>query len=112
MVKTFIENVLIVFDILASAKSPLLLKIRNFCRPEIMIPIKSSILEIIHEDVSYVKTPLDLRNQRTFAVKVSGAENPKVPLLTSRSRESMACWMWHARCTKKALKTFRPIHPN
>ena len=48
----------------------MLVKIRENCRPEIINPTMKLIKEVINEDVTYQKTPLDLRNQRTYAVKV------------------------------------------
>ena len=44
--------------------------IRENCRPENIKLTVQVIAEVINEDVTYQKTPLDLRNQRTYAVKV------------------------------------------
>jgi hypothetical protein len=44
--------------------------IRENCRPENINPTVQLVAEVINEDVTYQKTPLDLRNQRTYAVKV------------------------------------------
>ena len=49
----------------------MLVKIRENCRPEVINATTNFIKEVINEDVAYQKTPLDLRNQRTYAVKVS-----------------------------------------
>jgi DNA mismatch repair protein MSH4 len=44
--------------------------IRENCRYENIDPTIKLIAEVINEDVTFQKTPLDLRNQRTYAVKV------------------------------------------
>ncbi|KAL2889985.1 MutS protein -like protein 4 [Ceratocystis lukuohia] len=69
MVKQFLESVPQVHAALLPAKSPLLTKIRDLCRPEITHPVLAKILESIEPDVTYAKAPVELRNQRTFAVK-------------------------------------------
>ncbi|KAH8770262.1 DNA mismatch repair protein-like protein MutS [Hyaloscypha finlandica] len=74
MLKSFVQSVGPLFEALAGARSEMLVKIRENCRPEIINPTMKLIKEVINEDVTYQKTPLDLRNQRTYAVKsgVSG----------------------------------------
>lgn len=72
MVKTFIDAVPPAFQALGSATCPLLTKIRDLCRPELTAAVRELVYQNIHEDVHYVKSALDLRNQRTFAVKASG----------------------------------------
>ncbi|KKA28412.1 hypothetical protein TD95_000236 [Thielaviopsis punctulata] len=69
MIKHFLESIPDVFSALASATSPLLTKIRDLCRPDITATILSRILESIEADVTFAKAPVELRNQRTFAVK-------------------------------------------
>lgn len=71
MIKSFLKLVSNLYEALQPAESALLLKIRSLCSPEVLNPPLALILETIQEDVTYVKNPLDLRNQRTFAVKVS-----------------------------------------
>jgi DNA mismatch repair protein MSH4 len=70
MLKSFAQSVGPLFEALAGARSEMLVKIRENCRPEIINPTMKLIKEVINEDVTYQKTPLDLRNQRTYAVKV------------------------------------------
>ncbi|KAI9053310.1 hypothetical protein LZ554_002273 [Drepanopeziza brunnea f. sp. 'monogermtubi'] len=74
MLKSFVQSVLPVYESLAGANSDLLVMIRENCKPEYLAPTMELIKEVINEDVTYQKTPLDLRNQRTYAVKsgVSG----------------------------------------
>ncbi|KAJ4854978.1 mutS domain V domain-containing protein [Trichoderma breve] len=43
--------------------------IRNLCQPETTVPILLNIKRVIEPDVTYMESPLDLRNQRAFAVK-------------------------------------------
>ncbi|PBP25854.1 DNA mismatch repair protein Msh4, partial [Diplocarpon rosae] len=72
MLKSFIQCVHPIFESLASAKSDLLVMIRENCKPEYLAQTMGYIKEVINEDVTYQKTPLDLRNQRTYASGVSG----------------------------------------
>ncbi|KAK1542451.1 MutS domain V [Colletotrichum paranaense] len=72
MVKTFIDAVPPVFQALGPATCPLLTKIRDLCQPELTAAARELVYQNIHEDVHYVKSALDLRNQRTFAVKQPG----------------------------------------
>jgi DNA mismatch repair protein MSH4 len=52
------------------ARSDLLIKIRELCRPEVTEPLRELISGTIHDDVTHIKSAIDQRNQRTFAVKV------------------------------------------
>ncbi|KAF7949911.1 uncharacterized protein EAE97_003420 [Botrytis byssoidea] len=74
MLKSFAYSIGPVFESLSGARSELLVQIRNNCRTEVVESTIQFIDEVINEDVTYQKTPLDLRNQRTYAVKagVSG----------------------------------------
>ncbi|KDN62716.1 putative MutS domain V [Colletotrichum sublineola] len=58
-----------IYESLRPATSPLLVKIRDLCQPGLTETVRNLIYENIIEDVTYVKSALDLRNQRTFAVK-------------------------------------------
>lgn len=69
MIKTFVLCVPALFESLGAARSGLLVQIRNHCRPEVTSPILQCIAEVINEDVTFVSKPLDLRNQRVYAVK-------------------------------------------
>jgi DNA mismatch repair protein MSH4 len=69
MVKSFLEAIPELHNALEPASSTLLVKIRELCRPEISGRILRMIRQTIEADVTYTKTPLDMRNQRTFAVK-------------------------------------------
>ncbi|KAH7417464.1 DNA mismatch repair protein-like protein MutS [Cadophora sp. MPI-SDFR-AT-0126] len=74
MLKSFVQSVLPLFEALAGARSQLLCDIRENFRPGYLTPTMELIKGVINDDVTYQKTPLDLRNQRTYAVKsgVSG----------------------------------------
>lgn len=69
LIKNFVLGIPALFASLGAARSDLLTKIRNHCRPEVTDPILRRIAEIINDDVAYVSRPLDLRNQRVYAVK-------------------------------------------
>lgn len=68
-IKNFVTAVPAIFESLSSARCPLLIKIRDLCRPDITKPILERIAEDINEDVTFASKPLDLRNQRIYAVK-------------------------------------------
>jgi DNA mismatch repair protein MSH4 len=70
MLKSFVQATRPLYGVLAGARSDLLIMIRENCRPENVDPTIELIAEVINDDVTYQKTPLDLRNQRTYAVKV------------------------------------------
>ncbi|XXG94172.1 MutS protein msh4 [Hypoxylon texense] len=68
-VKAFITTVPSLYEALATARGDLLTRIREICRPELTQPVANLIATAINEDVTAMKTPLDMRNQRTYAVK-------------------------------------------
>lgn len=70
MLKTFVQAIRPLYEVLTGARSNLLTTIRENCRPDNVNPTIQLISEVINDDVTYQKTPLDLRNQRTYAVKV------------------------------------------
>lgn len=69
MLKQFIINIKPVFEALTGARSSLLQEIRAMCESENVGLIRNLIDETINEDTTYATQPLDLRNQRTYAVK-------------------------------------------
>lgn len=69
LIKDFVTAVPGLFESLASARCPLLVKIRNHCRPDLTNPILQRIIQVINEDITFARKPLDLRNQRVYAVK-------------------------------------------
>jgi DNA mismatch repair protein MSH4 len=71
IIKKFVTSVAPVFESLQPGRSVLLGQIRHTCSPSSMQPILNLIDTVIDEHATYVKTPLDLRHQRTYAVKVS-----------------------------------------
>lgn len=70
MLKSFVQQVPPLFEALAGARSELLCLVRENCRPIYLQPTMDLIKNVINDDVVYQKKPLDLRNQRTYAVKV------------------------------------------
>ena len=92
MLKQYVKSVAPVFEALTSVQSQQLLHIRQvcsiryisdtmnriltsrkLCEPINIIDIETLIDESINEDTAYQSQPLDLRNQRTYAVKVGGS---------------------------------------
>ncbi|KAL1956145.1 hypothetical protein VTO42DRAFT_7580 [Malbranchea cinnamomea] len=69
MLKTYVSAIKPVYEALAGAKSSLLLAIRDLCMPANYEPIQDLISLTLNEDVRYQSKPLDLRNQRIYAVK-------------------------------------------
>lgn len=70
MLKTFVQNISPLHEALLGAESQLLTTIQHNFRPQSLDLILNHIKDVINHDVAYQKTPLDLRNQRTYAVKV------------------------------------------
>jgi DNA mismatch repair protein MSH4 len=58
-----------VFEALTGARSTMLQEIRNLCSAENVDPVQDLISEALNEDTTFAKQPLDLRNQRTYAVR-------------------------------------------
>ncbi|KAG9700911.1 hypothetical protein KCU95_g662, partial [Aureobasidium melanogenum] len=69
MLKQFVVSIQPVYEALTGAKSVMLKEIRRNCTPSSIDPIKELIDEFVNEDITYAKQPLELRNQRTYAVK-------------------------------------------
>lgn len=73
-IKTFVQSINPLFLALATARSTLLERVRALCRPEMTSGVLGLISDTINDDVIYVDSPLDLRNQRTYAVKARWTE--------------------------------------
>ena len=84
--KQYVRSIPPIYEALGTARSELLMEIFNvrnslllfmimlmlqFCSPDHYSDVQASIDETINEDITYQSQPLDLRNQRTYAVKVS-----------------------------------------
>ena len=48
----------------------------KLCSPERTADFQAMIDDTINEDITYQSQPLDLRNQRTYAIKVSNFSSP------------------------------------
>lgn len=70
MIKSFLTTTLSLHEALIGAKSRLLVGVQDICRPAVSQPILDLINGTIDENATYAKNPLDLRDQRTYAVKV------------------------------------------
>lgn len=71
MIKVFVLATSAIHKALEEAESKLLLRVRRICRPELIQPVLKKIQETINEDVTFMKLPIDMWHQRTYAVKVS-----------------------------------------
>ncbi|ROT37153.1 muts domain V [Sodiomyces alkalinus F11] len=69
LTKTFLDAVPNIYEALASAESDLLCQIRGICGPDLTKPVREMIAEVIQEDIALMKSPLDMRNARMFAIK-------------------------------------------
>lgn len=69
LIKSFVEAIPELYQALLPAQAPLLVKARGLCDQVATGRILQNIQRVIEPDVTYMTTPLDLRNQRTFAVK-------------------------------------------
>jgi DNA mismatch repair protein MSH4 len=69
-VKAFLSAVPDLFQALSPARCGLLEKIRDLCRPQMLSQVKELISVHIEEDITLMRTPLEMRNSRMFAVKV------------------------------------------
>jgi DNA mismatch repair protein MSH4 len=69
MLKQFVMLIRPVFEALTGARSTMLQEIRDLCSAENIDPVQDLINETLNEDTTYASQPLDLRNQRTYAVR-------------------------------------------
>ncbi|KAF2863252.1 hypothetical protein K470DRAFT_211378 [Piedraia hortae CBS 480.64] len=69
MLKQFVGLIEPLREGLANARSSMLQEIATLCAPENVEPVQVLIAEVLNDDVTYARQPLDLRNQRTYAVK-------------------------------------------
>jgi len=69
MLKHFVGLIKPVFEALPGARSTVLRDIQDLCRSENIEPVQQLIDAVINEDTAYASKPLDLRNQRTYAIK-------------------------------------------
>ncbi|KAI4663714.1 uncharacterized protein J4E78_004132 [Alternaria triticimaculans] len=69
MLKQFVNSVSPVFEALTGSASVMLNNIREICAPGNVAPVQELIDRVINEDTTYARQPLELRNQRTYAVK-------------------------------------------
>jgi len=93
LLKQFISLVRPVFEALTGARSSMLLEIRSLCDAENIEPVQQLVNEVINEDTMYASQPLDLRNQRTYAVR-SGV-NGLLDVARQTYKESMTDALQH-----------------
>lgn len=115
MLKDFVERIRPVYEALSGCGSGVLQNIRNvkfhtsalisanllqLCEPEVVNPIEDLIKSVINEDVKYARAPVDLRNQRVYAVNVSRRSPP-----TTISMLMSAGWrQWSPGCFESNLQ--------
>jgi DNA mismatch repair protein MSH4 len=107
MIKAYLGGIRVVQETLevTDCTSKLCKWVLERCRPEHTAPVFGLIEEAIEQDAIYSKAPIDVRNNRLWAVKVSASKFvlPR-PLLTAffRSLNLMECWRALASCTEIA----------
>jgi DNA mismatch repair protein MSH4 len=69
MLKHFVGSIKPIYEALTGTGSSMLNNIRELCAPENVIPIQELIARVINEDTTFARQPLELRNQRVYAVK-------------------------------------------
>lgn len=67
----FVRRVPAIFESLLGARSELLMRVRSFCDPANLLPVKELISAVIEPGFGFAKGALDLRTQRNYAIKVS-----------------------------------------
>ncbi|KAI4198054.1 MAG: hypothetical protein LQ348_002086 [Seirophora lacunosa] len=67
--KQYVKAIPAVFEALATVQSGLLLDINRLCAHQEIAIVEALIDETINADITYQSQPLDLRNQRTYAIK-------------------------------------------
>ncbi|SMR57480.1 unnamed protein product [Zymoseptoria tritici ST99CH_3D1] len=93
MLKQFVALISPVYEALTGSRSDMLSTIRDICAPENIEPVQSLIAGAVNEDTTYAKKPLDLRNQRTYAVR-SGV-NGLLDVARQTYKESMTDALQH-----------------
>jgi DNA mismatch repair protein MSH4 len=102
IVKKFVTSVAPVFESLLPAQCTLLGQIRDTCRPEVIRPILDLINTIIDENATFVKTPLELRHQRTYAVKVISPVSTSGSVLSTNTVSVQH--QWSPRCRAEDIQ--------
>ncbi|KAI9697614.1 MAG: MutS protein msh4 [Candelina mexicana] len=69
VLKHFVNSVDPIFEALTGARTELLKEIRELCAPTNIETVQQMIGRVINDDVTYSSQPLDLRNQRTYAIR-------------------------------------------
>ncbi|KAL1304769.1 hypothetical protein AAFC00_003705 [Neodothiora populina] len=67
--KQFVKGINSIFEALVGARSSMLCEIQRLCAPENVEPVLQLIDSTINDDITYASKPIDLRNQRTYAVR-------------------------------------------
>lgn len=86
MIKAFLLAIEPLRVSLSTARSDLLCKIRDICRPELIQKVVDLIATTINDDVVPMETPVDRWHQRTYAVKASFIHLPSTLGILVNSR--------------------------
>lgn len=100
-IKRFVTAIPAVFDALTNASCALLQKVKNTCHPELTDQVMALISQVINDDATFADSPLELRHQRTWAVKVCFAVRFDAFMLIGGRRIRIAFLMSVASYTKK-----------
>ncbi|KAI9814768.1 MAG: MutS protein msh4 [Pycnora praestabilis] len=69
ILKQFVISINLVFEALTGASCHLFVMVRELCAPEKIEGIQQRINDVINDDITFSSQPLELRNQRTYAVR-------------------------------------------
>ncbi|KAG8525334.1 uncharacterized protein KY384_008978 [Bacidia gigantensis] len=69
MLKQFVKSIPLIREAIGTVESDLLKSILDLFSPHAIADVEALIDNTINEDITYQSQPLDLRNQRTYAVK-------------------------------------------
>lgn len=69
MLKQSIQSVVPVFEALIGARSAMLTGIQRYCASKNLEPVQLLVDSVINEDTTFAKQPIELRHQRTYAVR-------------------------------------------
>lgn len=107
--KQYVKSIPPIYEALETTRSELLVGIYELCSPANYTDVQAMIDDTINEDITYQVQPLDLRNQRTYAVKVSrcpiGFKRSLNDRASLHSQESTAFLTLQDRRTKRRTRT-------
>ncbi|KAI9739771.1 MAG: MutS protein msh4 [Cirrosporium novae-zelandiae] len=103
MLKQYVESIRPIYEALTGAMSGLLKEIRELCAPSRIEEVEELITNTINEETTYQSKPLDLRNQRTYAVKAGANGLLDVSRATYREADDDARQLYSDLCREHEL---------